>query len=63
MTYQELLDRLQTLSKEQLACNLACELLYSEECFSSVEGDFTFGIAGPENCCLDDNHPVFILQY
>lgn len=63
MTYRELLARLQELSDEQLSCNLACELIYSEECFSSTTGDFTFDIAGENNDYLDDNHPVFILQF
>ena len=63
MTYRELLEKLQKLDQTQLDCNLACELIYSEECFSSTTNDFTFDIAGPNNDYLDDNHPVFILQY
>ena len=63
MTYQELLERLQALTTEQLNCNLACELIYSEECFSSTTGDFEFNIAGDHNDYLDDNHPVFVLKF
>lgn len=63
MTYKDLLRRLQSLTEEQLRCNLACELILSEECFSSVEGDFEFNIAGLDNNYLDNNHPVFTLKY
>ncbi len=28
-----------------------------------VSGDFRFDIAGPNNDFLDENHPVFVLNY
>lgn len=62
-TYRELLERLQELDDTQLDCNLAVELVLSDECFSSAEGDFNFEIAGTNNSFLDDGHPVFTLQY
>ena len=62
-TYRDLLAQLQTLTDEQLDCNLSCELVHSQECFSSVDNDFGFDIAGENNDYLDNNHPVFVLQF
>lgn len=63
MKYRQLLDKLKSLSDEQLNCDLAVELDLSEECFSATTGDFTFDIAGENNDYLDDGHPVFRVNY
>lgn len=63
ITYRQLLDELNKLSNDQLDCDLAVELVLSEEGFSSVNGDVTFNIAGPTNMLFDDGHPIIVLQY
>jgi hypothetical protein len=56
MTYRELLERLSSLSDEQLNCNVTVEDPYEDECFPAE-----LRICGEDHSSLDEDHPVIYI--
>ena len=57
MTYQELWDKLQGLSDEQLQENVMVEDPYEQECYPA-----DFKICGSEHTSLDEDYPILLLS-
>lgn len=57
MTYRELLERLSSLSDEQLNCTVTIEDPYQDECFPAAE----LRICGEDHDSLDEDHPIIML--
>ena len=56
MTYRELLERLSSLSDEQLNCTVTIEDPYEDECFPAK-----LRICGEDHSSLDEDHPVIYI--
>ena len=58
MTYRELILKLSDLTEEQLNCDLTVRLVESDEYFAA-----TFKVMGDSEGVLDENHPVFEVDF
>tara|TARA_Y100001973_G_scaffold95555_1_gene149107 strand:+ start:213 stop:386 length:174 start_codon:yes stop_codon:yes gene_type:complete len=56
MTYRELIEQLENLTKEQLDCIVTVEDAYENECRAAE-----LRICGDNHDSLDDNHPVIFV--
>ena len=57
MTFEELKQALNTLTEEQLSCDLTVELGLENECFPAK-----LRTAGEYHDSLDENHPIIFVQ-